>query len=36
MGCLRIKANACNYKESDRWLAEKIINRINDEMKTVT
>ena len=30
IGCMRVKANGCKYKESRRRLKEHFINRIND------
>ena len=35
MGCLRIKANECGYKEKDRRLKDQCTNGINgDDMRT--
>ena len=31
MGCLRIKANECGYKENDRRLKEQFKNGKNDD-----
>ena len=35
MGCLRVKANECEYKRRDRRLKEQFMNGIsNDDMMT--
>ena len=31
MGCLRVKASDCEYKEKERMLKEQLINGINDD-----